>query len=76
MYPDRNIIETEVIEGDGKGSKTTTTTFSGANDSTQNKVEGDLHLGRLERLFSKAAKSTAEKLLNEDVKIIESGLSE
>jgi uncharacterized membrane protein len=75
LYPDQNRIETEVIEGDGKGSKTTTI-FSGANDTTQIKVEGDLHLGRLERLFSKAVKSTAEKLLNEDVKIIESGLSE
>ena len=74
LHPDQNRIETEVIEGDGKGSKTTTL-FSGSNDTTQIKVEGDLHLGRLERLFSKAVKSTAEKLLNEDVKIIESGLS-
>ena len=76
LYPDQNRIETEVIEGDGKGSKTTTTIFSGADDITQIKVEGDLHLGRLERLASRAVKSTAEKLLNEDVKIIESGLSE
>jgi carbon monoxide dehydrogenase subunit G len=75
LYPDQNKIETEVIDGDGKGSKTTTI-FSPANDTTQIKVEGDLHLGRLERLFSKAVKSTAEKLLNEDVKIIDSGLSE
>jgi len=74
LHPDQNRIETEVIGGDGKGSKTTTR-FSGDNDTTQIKVEGDLHLGRLERLFSKAVKSTAEKLLNEDVKIIESGLS-
>ena len=74
MYPDQNRIETKVIDGDGKGSKTTTI-FSDTNDTTQIKVEGD-HLGRLERLFSKAVKSTAEKLLNEDVKIIESGLSE
>jgi len=74
LNPDQNRIETEVIGGDGKGSKTTTT-FSGDNDTTQIRVEGDLHLGRLERLFSKAVKSTAEKLLNEDVKIIESGLS-
>ncbi|MGC2571263.1 MAG: hypothetical protein WA364_07095 [Candidatus Nitrosopolaris sp.] len=74
LYPDQNRIETEVIEGDGKGSKTTTL-FSGSNDTTQIKVEGDLHLGRLERLFSKAVKSTAEKLLNEDVELIESGLS-
>jgi hypothetical protein len=35
-YPDQNRIETEVIEGDGKGSKSTTI-FSGAN-ATQNKV--------------------------------------
>jgi len=69
LYPDQNRIETEVIEGDGKGSKTTTI-FSGSNTHTEIKVEGDLHLGRLERLFSKA-----EKLLNEDVEIIESGLS-
>ncbi len=75
LYPDQNRIETEVIDGDGKGSKTTTR-FSGANDTTQIKVEGDLHLGRLERLFSKSVKSTAEKLLNEDVKIIESGLNQ
>ena len=74
LHPDQNRIETEVIGGDGKGSKTTTR-FSGDNDTTQIKVEGDLYLGRLERLFSKAVKSTAEKLLNEDVKIIESGLS-
>jgi hypothetical protein len=39
-------------------------------------VEGDLHLGLLERLLSKAVRSAAEMLLNEDVKIIESGLSE
>jgi carbon monoxide dehydrogenase subunit G len=75
LYPDQNKIETEVIDGDGKGSKTTTI-FSPTNDTTQIKIEGDLHLGRLERLFSKAVKSTAEKLLNEDVKIIENGLSE
>jgi len=74
LHPDQNRIETEVIGGDGKGSKTTTR-FSGDNDTTQIKVEGDLHLGRLERLFSKAVKSTAEKLLNEDVELIESGLS-
>ncbi|MGA9153450.1 MAG: hypothetical protein WBZ36_22960 [Candidatus Nitrosopolaris sp.] len=53
LYPDQNRIETEVIEGDGKGSKTSTI-FSAANDTTQIKVEGDLRLGRLERLFSKA----------------------
>ncbi len=75
LYPDRNRIETEVIDGDGKGSKTTTI-FSRANGTTRIKVEGDLHLGRLERLFSKDVKSTAEKLLNEDVKVMESGLSE
>jgi hypothetical protein len=69
LYPDQNKIETEVIEGDGKGSKTTI--FSGSDDTTQIKVEGDLHLGLLERLLSKAVRSAAEKLLNEDVKIIE-----
>jgi hypothetical protein len=63
LYPDQNRIETEVIEGDGKGSKTSTI-FSAANDTTQIKVEGDLRLGRLERLFSKAVKSTAESLFS------------
>jgi hypothetical protein len=52
LYPDQNRIETEVIEGDGKGSKTTTL-FSGTNDTTQIKVEGDLHLGRLDAYLVK-----------------------
>jgi uncharacterized membrane protein len=70
LYPDQGKIELEVVGGDGIGSKTKMI-FIETGVSTHIKLEGELHHGRLERLFGRSVKGTTEKILNEDVENIE-----
>src|SRR5215475_7202141 len=74
LYRDQRIIEVEIVGGDGVGSKTKMIFIEteGSPSATTNiKLEGELHHGRLERLFGRSVKGTTEKILDEDVKNIE-----
>lgn len=74
LYPDQGKIELEVVGGDGIGSKTKMIfieTGGSSSVTTHIKLEGELHHGRLERLFGRSVKGTTEMILNEDVENIE-----
>src|ERR687888_2724203 len=62
LYRDQGMIEVEVVGGDGLGSKTKMifieTEGSPSTTTTHIKLEGELHHGRLERLFGRSVKGT------------------
>ncbi len=71
---DQGIMEGEVVGGDGLGSKTKMIFIEAEGSpstTTHIKLEGELHHGRLERLFGRSVKGTTEKILDEDIKNIE-----
>jgi len=66
-----NAIRIETIDGNGKGSLTTIRCKEIGPESTQIKLDGELHYGLLEKLLSRSIHSITEKTLEEDIKNIE-----
>ena len=66
-----NAIRIETIDGNGKGSLTTIRCKEIGPESTQIKLDGELHYGLLEKLLSRSLHSITEKTLEEDIKNIE-----
>ena len=66
-----NAIKIETIDGNGKGSLTTIRCKEIGPESTQIKLDGELHYGLLEKLLSRSIHGITEKTLEEDIKNIE-----
>jgi hypothetical protein len=66
-----NTIRIEIIDGNGKGSVTTIRCQEVSPDSSQIRLEGELHYGILEKLLSRSIHSITEKTLEEDINNLE-----
>src|SRR5919106_3470742 len=66
-----NTIRIEIIDGNGKGSVTTIRCQEVSPDSSQIRLEGDLHYGILEKILSRSIHSITEKTLEEDIHNLE-----
>src|ERR671919_76709 len=66
-----NTIQIEIIDGNGKGSVTTIRCQEVSPDSSQIRLEGDLHYGILEKILSRSIHSITEKTLEEDIHNLE-----
>jgi uncharacterized membrane protein len=66
-----NTIRIEIIDGNGKGSVTTIRCQEVSSDSSQIRLEGELHYGILEKLLSRSIHSITEKTLEEDINNLE-----
>lgn len=66
-----NTIRIEIIDGNGKGSVTTIKCQEVSPDSSQIRLEGDLHYGILEKILSRSIHSITEKTLEEDIHNLE-----
>lgn|SRR5919106_5183743 len=66
-----NTIRIEIIDGNGKGSVTTIRCQEVSPDSSQIRLEGELHYGILEKILSRSIHSITEKTLEEDIHNLE-----
>jgi hypothetical protein len=66
-----NTIRIEIIDGNGKGSVTTIRCQEVSPDSSQIRLEGELHYGILEKILSRSIHSITEKTLDEDIHNLE-----
>lgn len=67
----QNTIRIEIIDGNGKGSVTTIRCQEVSPDSSQIRLEGELHYGILEKILSRSIHSITEKTLEEDIHNLE-----
>src|ERR687891_412933 len=70
-FGNENTIRIEIIDGNGKGSVTTIRCQEVSPDSSQIRLEGDLHYGILEKILSRSIHSITEKTLEEDIHNLE-----
>jgi hypothetical protein len=66
-----NTIRIDIIDGNGKGSVTTIRCQEVSPNSSQIRLEGELHYGILEKLLSRSIHSITEKTLEEDIQNLE-----